>query len=97
MASAAVDTRLRGYDRSVCEIVTPDSIRGSMASVFVTPDLIGGPWLRLRWIPACAGMTEVRAGMTEVRAGMTEVCADMTEVLAGMAKVSADMTVTEQA
>ena len=54
-----------------------------MASVFVTPDLIGGPWLRLRWIPACAGMTEV--------------CADMTEVLAGMAKVSADMTVTEQA
>ena len=90
MASAAVDTRLRGYDRSVYEIVTPDSIRGSMASVFVTPDLIGGPWLRLRWIPACAGMTEVCAGMTEV-------CADMTEVLAGMAKVSADMTVTEQA
>ena len=52
MASAVMDTRIRGYDRT---LVTPDLIgrpwflirhsrldRMSMAPDFVTPDLIGG-------------------------------------------------------
>ena len=36
------------------------------------------------WIPACAGMTNLKAGMTEINAGMTEINAGMTEINAGI-------------
>ncbi len=48
-----METRMRGYDMDL----SPRLDRGSMASVFVTPNLIGGLGLRYAWIPACAGMT----------------------------------------
>jgi len=42
--------------------------------------LIPGEGTSCHWIPACAGMTMVRAGMTTVRGGMTMVRTEMTVV-----------------
>ena len=59
--------------------------RGFEASDASLPELAArGEWMRKRWIPACAGMTEEGAGTTGKRAGMTERRAGMTERRAGM-------------
>ena len=60
MASADMDTRIRGYDRGGAgmKAILSCPTRSGIHLVIVTPDSIGGLCLRLSWIPAFAGMTE---------------------------------------
>ena len=60
MASADMDTRIRGYDRGGADMTAILSCptRSGIHLVIVTPDSIGCLCLRLSWIPAFAGMTE---------------------------------------